>query len=207
MKRACLAVVFISVIVPFIGCAGTLNHVPGEQEVIERVPGRRPDWVHRVPGDRDGVMYFVGMKTHASSLENGNTDARQASVQKVVEYFGGTGKVDYTKARVESGLTDEGMAGNYIEDGYRFLAESLVSGMRESETYYERVKEWQLDGWHYFYNYYILMNISEEQMNRAAQDAYTRQAADARARNDEQAEAFANRLRDQLKQDASSPNQ
>ena len=177
----------------------------GEQFVIERVPDSRPRWVHRPPSDDDSKLFFVGVKTHASSLENGNTDARQNGIEKIVTYIGGTGMIDYTKARVEAGLTDEGEAGNYIEDGYRFLAESVAQGVREDESYYERVKEWKPDGWHYFYNYYVLLSTPEDALERAARMAFERQAAEARAANDTRAESFANRLRDQLSRDATSP--
>ncbi len=177
----------------------------GEQFIVERVPDSRPRWVARPPADRDSKLFFVGVKTHASSLENGNTDARQNGIQKIVEYIGGTGMVDYTKARVEAGLTDEGQAGNYIEDGYRFLAESIAQGVREDETYYERVREWRPDGWHYFWNYYALLSIPEDALERAARMAFEKQAAEARAKNDSRAEAFAERLRDQLTHDATSP--
>jgi len=178
----------------------------GQQFVVERVPDERPRWISRPPGDRDNKLFFVGFKTHASSLENGNTDARQNAVQKIVEYIGGTGMVDYTKARVEAGITDEGQAGNYVEDGYRFLAESIAQGVREDETYYERMKEWRPDGWHHFYNYYVLISIPKDVLERSTRMAFERQAAAARARNDAKAEAFANRLREQLTRDATSPN-
>lgn len=178
----------------------------GQQSVIERVPEDRPNWITRPPRDRDNKLFFVGFKTHASSLENGNTDARQNAIQKIVEYIGGTGMVDYTKARVEAGLTDESQAGNYVEDGYRFLAESIAQGVREDETYYERVKEYRPDGWHYFYNYYALISIPQDALQRSAAMAFERQAAAARAKNDAKAEAFANRLRQQLTTDATSPN-
>ncbi len=179
----------------------------GQQIVVERIPDDRPRWITRTPADEDDRMFFIGVKTHASSLENGNTDARQNAIQKVVEYVGGTGMVDYTKARVEAGLTDEGQAGNYVEDGYRFLAESVVNGVREEETYFEHVKEYRSDGWRYFYNYYVKLSITQEDLRRAAAAAFERQAAQARAENNARAEAFANRLREQLTTDATSPNQ
>jgi len=181
----------------FVGCAVEQPEI-GQQVVIERVPESRPGWVTTVPADRGNTLYFVGMKTHASSLENGNTDARQAAIQKIVEYLGGTGKVDYTKARVEAGVTDEGQAGNYVEDGYRFLAESVAKGAREEESYYERVKERHVDGWHHFYNYYVLIGIRSDELTRAAGEAFEQQAAQARARNDQRAEAFANELKRQV---------
>jgi len=178
----------------------------GEQIIVEKVPKERPRWIVRAPSDRDNKLYFVGMKTHASSLENGNTDARQNAIQKIVEYVGGTGMVDYTKARVEAGITDEGQAGNYIEDGYRYLAESVAQGVREDDSYYERVKEWRPDGWHHFYNYYTLVSLPKDALQRAAAAAFERQAAQARARNDARGESFANQLQQQLRPEATSPN-
>jgi hypothetical protein len=177
----------------------------GYQEVIERVPDKRPRWIHSRPADKGDRMYFIGLKTHASSLENGNTDARQNAVQKVVEYLGGTGMVDYTKARVEAGLKDEGEAGNYVEDGYRFLAKSIVNGVREEETYFERVKEKQAERWTYFYNYHVKMSITGTSLRKAAARAFEAQAAAARANQDKKAEAFANKLRLQLTEDATAP--
>lgn len=185
-------------------CAAKKPEV-GEQFVVERVPENRPRWVTTPPADREGRLYFVGMKTHASSLENGGVDARQNGIQKVIEYIGGTGMVDYTRARVESGVVDEGQAGNYIEDGYRFLAESIAHGVYEEEIFYERVREWRLDGWHYFWNYNALLSISKDALERAAREAFEKQAAEARAKGNAQAEAFAKRLQEQLTEDATAP--
>lgn len=205
MRRMFTTVMFIGLGMFLLACGARPPEL-GQQIVVERFPDSRPRWIAMTPPDEGDRMFFIGVKTHASSLENGNTDARQNAIQKIVEYVGGTGMVDYTKARVEAGLTDEGQAGNYVEDGYRFLAESIVNGTREDETYYEHVKEFHTDGWHYFYNYYVKLYISRQDLVRAAQQAFERQAAEARARNDARAEAFANRLRSQLTQDATSPN-
>ena len=204
MRRSILTIVIVGIAMSLSACGSKLPEM-GEQFIVERVPDSAPRWRTRPPVERDGKQFFVGVKTHASSLEAGNTDARQNAVQKVVEYIGGTGMVDYTKARVESGLTDEGDAGNYVEDGYRFLAESIAQGVREDETYYERVREWNLDGWHYFYNYYVLISIPDDAIVRSAQQAFARQAEEARERNDAKAAAFAERLQSQLTTDASSP--
>lgn len=206
MRRTVLPILAAGAALVLAACGSKPPEI-GQQFVTERVPEDRPNWITRPPRDRDNKLFFVGFKTHSSSLENGNTDARQNAVQKIVEYIGGTGMVDYTKARVEAGLTDEGQAGNYVEDGYRFLAESIAQGVREDETYYERVKEWRPDGWHHFYNYYVLISIPQDALQRSAAMAFERQAAAARAKNDARAEAFANRLREQLTTDATSPNQ
>jgi hypothetical protein len=197
MKRTAIMLVICAMPLVFLACGSKPPQI-GEQFVMERVPGDRPGWINKTPGDRDGKMFFVGYKTHASALENGNTDARQSAIQKIVEYLGGTGMVDYTKARVEAGITDEGQAGNYVEDGYRFLGESIAQGMREQETYYEHVKEWRPDGWHYFFNFYTLVNVDENVLRQQAAAAFQRQADQARARNDARAEAFARNLQRQL---------
>jgi hypothetical protein len=206
MRRTVLLSLVMAGSLAVLAACGSKPPEVGQQFIIERVPEDRPRWITRPPADRDEKLFFVGLKTHASSLENGNTDARQNAIQKVVEYVGGTGMVDYTKARVESGLTDEGQAGNYVEDGFRFLAESIAQGMREDENYYERVKEWQPTGWRYFYNYHVLVSIPKASLADAARQAFERQAAAARARNDARAEAFANKLRQQLTPGMTSPS-
>ncbi len=179
---------------------------PGEQQIVERVPGDRPDWAFRPPRDDDGFTFFVGLKTHASSLDNGNTDARQNAIQKIVEWIGGTGRVDYTKARVEAGLTDEDDAGNYIEDGYRFVAESIARGMREQESYYEHVKQMGPGGrLTYHYNYYVLFRIELSELANAQSGALDRAADEARAANNAAAVRLAEQMKTQLTQDASGP--
>lgn len=204
MRKATLLTLMLVASFMLAAC-GPKNYDVGYQEVIERVPDKRPRWIHSRPPDKGDRMFFVGLKTHASSLENGNTDARQNAVQKIVEYVGGTGMVDYTKARVEAGLKDEGEAGNYVEDGYRFLAKSIVNGVREEETYYEHVKEKGTDRWKYFYNYYVKMSITGKSLRQAASRAFEAQAAAARAKQDAKAEAFAKKLQLQLTKDATDP--
>jgi hypothetical protein len=204
MARMTGVALTLGTLVLLAGCGGQRPPQLGERMVIERNSDERPEWLRRVPADRDGLQFVIGIKTGSRSLDNANTDARQNAIQKVVEQVGGTGLVDYSRARVEAGLSDQ-EAGNYIKDGYRFLAQSVAQGTREHEMYYEHAKEWRQDGWRYLYDFYILVTVPRVELPDMARQAFQQQAAEARAANNAKAEAFANSLRQQLTRDATAP--
>jgi hypothetical protein len=181
-------------------CAGPALQ-PGETRMVEQVPDSRPEWISKIPESRDGNMFFRGFRTRASSLDNGNTDARQNAIQQVVEMIGAMGLVDYTKARVEAGIPeDDKDFSNYIEDGFKLVARNIAKGMKEVESYHERVMEGNYDGSvKYYYNYYILISYPEAELKRSVMQAFKEQEQEARRERDKKAEDFAKRLREQLK--------
>ena len=86
MRRIFLATIALVGATAILSACGSGPPELGQQYVVERVPDDRPRWITRAPSDRDSKLFFIGFKTHASSLENGNTDARQNGIQKIVEY-------------------------------------------------------------------------------------------------------------------------
>lgn len=186
------------------GCGKPRQPQLGEQFVVEKSAEREPNWMNVRPSDREGRMFFVGAATRKFRVEDAQTDARMNATRQVVEYMGGTGLVDYTSARRDEGFTDV-EASRFIEDGNRFLAQSIAEGMREEEVYRKKVREWTRDGWRYWYDYSVLISIPSDGLTRAADRALQQHMNQAKQQQDVRAQGLLQRLRDNLTTDASMP--
>ncbi|MFQ6104628.1 MAG: hypothetical protein ACE5OP_10090 [Candidatus Glassbacteria bacterium] len=154
-----------------------------------------------IPKTRDGVMYFRGLKTGAVSLEAALTDARMHATRQVAEMVQTKANVDYENARVEYGLArDDSDIGNVIRDGIIMLSDAVVQGIKEKESYWEKVQEVTHDGVRYFYNFYMLVSLSEEDYKRIALEVIERQKEEARARNNTKAEEFLDKFRQEIQE-------
>ena len=188
----------ILVTVGFIACSGTRPPV-GSTRLVEQVPDEKPKWTWKIPEDKDGMLFFRGFKTRASSLDNGLTDARQNAVQQIVEMVQSKGKVVYAKTRVESGIPeDDRDFGSFIKDGFTLLADNIARGVKESESYYERMEETLKEGVSYHYNYWILVRYPEEEAEGAMRQAAQEQLEKARSKQDSKAEEWAEKLLESL---------
>ena len=201
MRHALVSLCVAFVAITVVSCAGTPRApMLGEEFVVERSRDREPSWIEAPTEERGGKIFFNGAATKKTRLEDANTDARMDAVHKVVEHMVDTGLIDYTRAQFEAGI-DDSEAALYIEDGTGFLVRSISDGTSEEEIYHERKREWTGSDWKYTHDVYVLISIPSDSLNGMADQAFRQQADQARANNNARAEAFANRLREQLTED------
>jgi len=197
VKRLSLLVLSCFVLGLFLGCAGPKVKV-GNQKVIE-TSGSKPDWLIKIPETKGGKAYFRGIKTNAPTLEGALTDARMSASRQVAEMSKTEANIDYENARVERGIAkDDRAIGSVIKDGIIMLSDALVQGLKESESYYEKVEETTQTGVIYFYNYQILTTITEEDYKRVANSVYEKQIAKAREENNKKAEDFLSSMKEDI---------
>lgn len=170
-----------------LGCSANKLTLVGSERVIE-ANGDKPDWVKKVPKEDDGYYFFRGFKTGALSLEDGLTDARSNAIRQVLEMIQAQGLVDYKKARVESGLAETREdVGSVTEDGLKILSKTVASGVKELESYTEKVERYTPNGLRYFYNVYTLVRYPKEEYDKAVALSAREAQAEVRAVNDTQA--------------------
>jgi hypothetical protein len=109
----------------------------------------------------------------------------------VIEMIEQKGRADYSSVRVERGIpeTDEDI-GSVIEDGLKILAENVVRGVKEQESYFEKVEVFTGTGLQYYYNIFSLVSIPETEYQVAMQRSIDAMKVQARRENNARAERF-----------------
>ncbi len=170
------------------GCSANKLTVIGSERVVEK-SGDRPDWVNKIPKETDEFYHFRGFKTGALSLEDGLTDARANALRQVLEMIQSQGLVDYKKARVEKGLAETREdVGSVTSDGLKILSNTIASGVKELESYTERLERVTPEGLRYFYNVYTLVRYPKAEFDKAVALAARERMADLRGASNEAAE-------------------
>lgn len=196
MKLIKLLIVIMSVLILPV-CAGT-KKVVGSQTLIEK-SGDKPDWLTEIPENKKGMMYFRGLKTNAATLDGGINDARQHAFQQIAEFINTEVNVDYERARVEYGIPrDDKDIGSVVRDTVISLAREVVKGAREKQSYWERYEEVTPTGVRTFYNVYMLVQLSEEDLKRTAERVIEREKEKAREMKNKKAEEFLDKFRNEI---------
>ena len=169
------------------GCSGNQFSVIGSERVIEK-SGDTPKWVFKIPKEDEDYYYFRGFKTSALSLEDGLTDARANAIRQVLEMIQAQGLVDYKKARVEHGLAERREdIGSLTSDGLKILSRTVAMGVKELESYTEKVERITPEGVRYAYNVYTMVRYPKIEFDKAVALAVTERAAETREKNDQEA--------------------
>lgn len=183
-----LIIVALCATLAAIGCSANKLELVGSERVVE-TNGDKPGWVKKVPGENDEYYFFRGFKTGALSLEDGLTDARSNAIRQVLEMIQAQGLVDYKKARVETGLAESREdVGSVTEDGLKILSKTVASGVKELESYTEKVERYTPKGLRYVYNVYTLVRYPKAEYDRAVALAALEAQAGVRAANNAQAQ-------------------
>ena len=170
------------------GCSASKLDVIGSEQIIEK-SGDKPGWVKKIPRENDEHFFFRGFKTNALSLEDGLTDARSNAIRQVLEMIQSQGLVDYKKVRVETGLAETREdVGSVTEDGLKILSKTVASGVKELESYTEKVERFTPQGVRYYYNVYTLVRYPQSEFEKAVALAASQQNAEMRMQNNEQAQ-------------------
>lgn len=181
-------ILFIAASILSLGCSASKLDVIGSEQIIEK-SGDKPGWVKKIPRENDEHYFFRGFKTNALSLEDGLTDARSNAIRQVLEMIQSQGLVDYKKVRVETGLAETREdVGSVTEDGLKILSKTVASGVKELESYTEKVERFTPQGVRYYYNVYTLVRYPQSEFEKAVALAASQQNAEMRMQNNEQAQ-------------------
>ncbi|MBW7995506.1 MAG: hypothetical protein FVQ81_02820 [Candidatus Glassbacteria bacterium] len=170
------------------GCSSHKLTAIGSERLVES-SGNKPGWIKKIPGESDEYYFFRGFKTGALSLEDGLTDARSNAIRQVLEMIQAQGLIDYKKARVETGLAEtRDDVGSVTEDGLKILSKTVANGVKELESYTEKVERYTPGGIRYFFNVYTLVRYPIAEYDKAVALAARGTQAEIRRQNNAQAQ-------------------
>lgn len=164
------------------GCA-SLGGRTGSQRIVERIPNSQPDWRGRSSWEAKDTLYFVGAVSGRSDMALGLREAKAEGEKKLAEQI-------RQRIRTEFGSAIEGQnvdsqTGAYVKDIIAKVSENIeVSGVRQAETFVEKVEETTGFGVRYIYNAYTLLDLPKADYLEARKRALDGAVAEARkARN------------------------
>ena len=182
-----IGLILILIFALLAGCAGQQSSVIGSERIVEK-SGGTPKWVNKIPKEDKEYYYFRGFKTGALALEDGLTDARANAIRQVLEMIQAQGLVDYKKARVEHGLAERREdVGSLTQDGLKILSRTVAMGVKELESYTEKVERVTAEGVRYVFNVYTLVRYPKTEFDKAVALAVKQRTAELRAKSDSEA--------------------
>jgi len=191
-------IVVLLIVMLLAGCAGTKRYKIGEEWLVES-SGGKPGWLTEIPATKDGIMYFRGVKTQASNLDGGLTDAREHAARQVAEMVESEVHIDYERARVEYGIPkDDEDIGSVINDLMIAFTDAMVQGVKEKESYWDRKGQQGASGISYLYDVYTLVSLSEDDYKRIANNVFEKALEKAKAEKNKKAEKLLEGFREEV---------
>ncbi|MEK7214354.1 MAG: hypothetical protein AAB289_01995 [Chloroflexota bacterium] len=168
------------------GCA-TFGGKTGSQRVVERIPSNEPTWKGKSAWEKKDALCYAGAVAGRSDMALALREARAEGEKKVAEQI-------RQKIRTEFGSAVEGQnldnqLGTYVRDLIVKVSENVaVSGVKQSETFVEKVEETTGFGVRYLYNAYALLELAKADYLQARKDALDGAVSEARRANNARAE-------------------
>ncbi len=159
-----------------LGCAPSTIAIKGQREIIERMPDKKPGWIVNLPSSKNGRVYVVGTRTRGATMEDARYDAYQMALRNAAVLAQNKIKSIFERARTEMGIPeDDKDIGFVLNDVMRAISEVKIEGAKEEDAYYEKYKEQTKSGISYFYDFYVLVSVPSESIDRAAFSAIERE--------------------------------
>jgi len=145
---------------------------PAAQIAREASRPTRPGWIDKPPRD-SGLLYFVGISTGASTLEEGMNAATNDAVSKIS---------DYTGIRIESFFEEQSTeSSDKVNRQVRSQSKALVQGASVKDSYHEKLTRVDRNFTMLKYDVYVLVSYSKEEA-RKEKERNIREQADKAAR-------------------------
>jgi len=145
---------------------------PAAQITRESSRPARPGWIDKPPLD-SGLLYFVGISTGASTLEDGMNAAINDAVSKVS---------DYTGIRIESFFEEQATESqDKVSRQVKSRSKALVQGASVKDSYHEKLTRMDRNFTMQKYDVYVLVSYSKEEASNE-RERKKRELADKAAR-------------------------
>lgn len=162
------------------------------QKTVDVSHNIKPGWLTKTP-KRSNTVFFVGTRSEARRMEDGEKDARMAAIGEAAEAIQTQIISIYESARTETGTDDESY-GTAIREGLIARAKGTVRGAKQEEIYWEKIEERQDGEVKYFYNVNVLMGIPTEELRRSLSLELKKQAEENTTAGDKAAQEFLGKL-------------
>ena len=193
MKRLNLILVALMLI----GCAAKKQEVFKEEVIETSETSSKPEWVFKTFKELDDGYEFSGGVNDVADYALGISEARAEAIKNGIVSIQIKVGSEFTKFAEGSNMSQD-LIGKWVSDGIAFLSDSLyVSGIKQKEIYYERIK--YNTEYKPHYNIWALCSISSTDYLKAKIDAAQRLVNKYQQDKNEEAKKKAEELLDRLR--------
>lgn len=168
------------------------------KEVIVQQSGDSPEWILTPTFEEDETIFAMGELSKANDRSFGMKQAYADGIMKLMNSMQNAVKTQSSLALRGSNMTD-GDVGRFSEFAVGWISDTYqISGVKNPETYWEKIEVNTTTGVNYFYNCYSLLSLSKADYNKALSGAYENMKKKAQAENNKKVEATATNLIESL---------
>lgn len=184
------------VVLFYFGC-GSISEI-GTEKTVEKSP-TNSDWILIPTSESEGNIYFTGQMTKAKDRSFGLKQAYADGMMNLMNSMQNSVRSQSSMSLRGSNVEEEDI-GRFSEFAVGWISENrTISGLQNSENYWEKIEKKTETGVTYFYNCYSLLKISKTDYNKALIGAYENMKKKSIELNNKKAEETANKLIDDLK--------
>ncbi len=166
---------------PMFACGSKGPKPTGEEKVVETSRPDKAEWMGK-PTCPEGRVCAQGSRTHSKKLEHGKTDAHHAALKQFANDLQTKVKSLYEAGRQEDG-GDSGVLTEAYKELYAAASKLNISNVKLEDFWWRKLKVLEGDQeYHYYYDYFILVSISEASWKKQVQaliDAAKKKAGEA----------------------------
>lgn len=134
--------------------------IAGTKRLIESSHSAKPDWVKDIPPETKDLIYSVGVRTDAISLDGGETDARMNAARKILErFFGLKTTIEYQRLR-------KTFETNYL-DKMKAIGGGEIFGTKTKAVYWEKYENQAEGRIAYSYDVWVLLEVKVSDITKA----------------------------------------
>lgn len=194
MRRANLVLLGLFSLILF-GCSGV---DVGAEKTVD-TSGSKPEWLAVSSTEKDELVLITGEVTQANDRSFGMNQAYADGMRKLMNMMQNNVKTQSSQVMQGNNMT-EGDIGKFSEFSIAWVSDTRnIMGVKNPESYWEKVEKKTMNGVTYYYNCYTLLTLTKTDYNKILEGAYSDMKKRAQSENNKKAEDTANQLLNELK--------
>ena len=196
----CCSILFL---VPILigGCAGPGKPpIIAQERVVEKSLEEMPDWIYTPISIQEDIFSFSAGVTGEADFSIAMHHAKAEVVKNITQGIQMTVQREFSDAIHELSISDVDLS-EFLTDTLAIIMDNLnIHSLKPKEIYYEKLEKPTADGVEYFYNCYILIEISKTEYVQLRNGALKSLKDKAEGENDKKEEELAGELLKKLSQ-------
>ena len=181
------------------GCA--VSSEVGAEKQIER-SGSQPEWLNKPTSEADESVLFTGEFTQAKDRAFGMNQAYADGLRKLMNSMQVAVKTQSSLVMRGNNMNEDDIA-KFSEFSVAWISDTKnVAGVKNPDSYWEKIEKKTVSGVTYFYNCYSLLKISKLDYNKSLEGAYNEMKKKAQEANNLEAQRVAEKLMEDLKKES-----
>lgn len=196
----CCSILFL---VPILigGCAGPGKPpIIAQERVVEKSLEEMPDWIYTPISIQEDILSFSAGVTGEADFSLAMHHAKAEVVKNITQGIQMTVQREFSDAIHELSISDVDLS-EFLTDTLAIIMDNLnIHSLKPKEIYYEKWERPTADGTDYFYDCYILIEISKTEYIQLRNGALKSMKDKAEVENDKKEEELATELLKKLSQ-------